>query len=194
MRLQSEQGFTLLEVLMALTVFALIISLVYTAMGTASNGFNRLHDIRLATQKQAWIGKQLRNDIRYLAQTSGVVNKQNSPLRVQSHAQNSELWLLLRETGMRDLTRVHYYVDVNHHLIRDARPLLARPSVKTLHWDFGPVQSWLVKGLDNEGRWQPKWIYPASSFHWPRALRIRLNSKTGDKHQWTLAVLIGSTP
>jgi len=64
---RRETGFTLIEVLMALIVFAMIATLAYAALGTAGNGFEMLSKVRLAQERSSWVGRQLRLDLRYLS-------------------------------------------------------------------------------------------------------------------------------
>ena len=200
-RLQRQQarGFTLLEVLMALTVFSMIVTLVYSALGTAGDGFAMLHEVRMNTEKRGWIGKQLRMDIRYLTAASGGYGQASgqleAPLRVQSDDRGDvsmdQLWLLVREAEEPDLSRVHYYVDQsNGHLMRESRPALATAATETLRWDFGVVHSWSVEVLSEQGAWQQNWGAIGITFHWPRAVRVKVEAGDHSKRRWLLPLLI----
>jgi len=109
----NERGFTLIEVLMALTVFALIAGLSYTALGTAGNGFEILSKVRLTQEKSGWVSRQLHSDLRYLAaaphivkSSSGSQSSLNEPVPVRIKNDNrgdvefDQLWLLVREPGL----------------------------------------------------------------------------------------------
>jgi len=65
--MRSEHGFTLIEVLMALTVLALIAALGYGTLGTAGEGFSMLAEARNVQERSGWIGRQLRSDVAYIS-------------------------------------------------------------------------------------------------------------------------------
>ncbi|PIV29169.1 MAG: hypothetical protein COS35_13455, partial [Zetaproteobacteria bacterium CG02_land_8_20_14_3_00_50_9] len=59
----GQTGFTLIEVLMSLTVMVLILSVSYTALGPAGEGFLQLQEGRDSLESSSWAGRQLRMDI-----------------------------------------------------------------------------------------------------------------------------------
>jgi len=206
----SEHGFTLIEVLMALTVFALIAGLSYSALDTADNGFEILSKVRLTQEKSTWVARQLRSDLRYLsaAPQHGVVQagRQSQvgaivPIRIRNDNRGDvefdELWLLVREPGQASISQVHYYIDEDSgHLIRESRSLLARDRVEPLRWDFGKAASWSVEVWDRQGNWRQDWNFDSTAFVWPKAVRVRMKAThdgnlTGQR-QWWMPVLAGS--
>jgi len=209
--LEQQRGFTLIEVLMALTVFALIAGLSYTALGTAGNGFEILSKVRLTQEKSGWVAKQLRSDLRYLAAAPHIVKtapgSQSSlnepvPIRIKNDNRGDvefdQLWLLVREPGLPSISQVHYYIDEdNDHLMRESRSLLARGQVEPMRWDFGKIRSWSVEIWDRQGNWRQDWDFRGAAFVWPKAVRVTLKEEDGEnsisgQRQWWLPVLIGS--
>jgi len=209
MSLPQERGFTLIEVLMALTVFALIATLTYAALGTAGNGFKVLSEVRLAQEKTGWVARQLRLDLRYVsaAPSSYVIKGRQSaadklvPIRIHNDNRGDveldELWLLVREPGLQSISQVHYYIDeADGHLKRESRLLLARDSVEPMRWDFGKVASWSVEVWDRQGNWRQDWNFDAKAFVWPKVVRVSMKTTNDDtqtgQRQWLMPVLVGS--
>jgi len=206
----ESRGFTLIEVLMALTVFGLIAGLSYAALGTAGNGFEILSEVRLAQEKSGWVAKQLRSDIRYLTaapRKNGVKAalqpgaNQLVPLRIRNDNRGDiefdQLWLLVREPGRQSISQVHYYIDEdNGHLMRESRLLLARNQVEPMRWDFGKIASWSVEIWDRQGNWRQDWNFSAQAFIWPKAVRVTMKESGGNEvtgqRQWWIPVLVGS--
>jgi len=206
----ESRGFTLIEVLMALTVFGLIAGLSYAALGTAGNGFEILNKVRLTQEKSGWVAKQLRSDIRYLtaaphksrvkaAQQPGA--NQLTPLRIRNDNRGDiefdQLWLLVREPGRQSISQVHYYIDEDSgHLMRESRLLLARNQVEPMRWDFGKIDSWSVEIWDRQGNWRQDWNFGAQAFVWPKAVRVTMKASGGNEttaqRQWWMPVLVGS--
>jgi len=205
----DERGFTLIEVLMALTVFALIAGLAYTALGTAGNGFEVLHAVRLKQEKSGWVAKAVRSDLRYLTAATrkqgtpaGQASQADSMVPIKIHNDNrgdvefDQLWLLVREPGLPTISQVHYFIDEsNSHLIRESRSLLARQQVEPIRWDFGKISSWSVEVWDRQGNWRQDWNFKAAAFVWPKAVRVTLKSGADDatvQRQWWVPVLLGN--
>lgn len=206
----EARGFTLIEVLMALTVFALIATLSYAALGTAGNGFKILSEVRLTQEKSNWVGRQLRLDLRYLTaaphrnmikpgQQSGAGKL--VPIRIHNDNRGDvefdELWLLVREPGLQSISQVHYFIDENDgHLKRESRLLLARNLVEPMRWDFGKVASWSVEVWDQQGNWRQDWNFDSHAFVWPKAVRVSMKTTADDastgQRQWLMPVLVGS--
>jgi len=206
----NEHGFTLIEVLMALTVFALIAGLSYTALDTAGNGFEMLGKVRLTQEKSGWVARQLRSDLRYLtavphrqAVKQGQQLNADSivPIKIQNDNRGDvefdQLWLLVREPGQPTISQVHYFINEdNGHLMRESRSLLSRQQVEPMRWDFGKISSWSVEVWDRQGNWRQDWNFSAAAFVWPKAVRVTLkaggNDHGTDQRQWWIPVLVGS--
>lgn len=206
----DQQGFTLIEVLMALTVFALISVLAYSTLDTAGTGFKILSDVRLVQEKSGWVGKQLRKDMRYLtaapqypAPKPGIQSASQNivPIRIKNDNRGSvefdELWLLVREPGLQGISQIHYFIDEqDNHLIRESRSLLARDHVEAMRWDFGLVHSWSVEVWDRNANWRQDWNFNAQAFAWPKAVRVTLlvddKENVASKRQWLMPLFPGS--
>ncbi len=206
----GEHGFTLIEVLMALTVFAMIAALSYGALSTAGNGFEILSKVRLMQEKSGWVGKQLRSDLRYLtdAPHSGQTNpgKQTTlgkivPVRIENDNRGDveldHLWLLVREPGMPSISQVHYYIDEEtNHLMRESRSLLARDQIQPIRWDFGEAVSWAVEVWDRQGNQRQDWDFRGKAFEWPKAVSVILKTDNStnamNQHDWLTPLLAGS--
>jgi len=206
----GEHGFTLIEVLMALTVFAMIAALSYGALGTAGNGFEILSNVRLIQEKSGWAGKQLRSDLRYLSNIPH--SRQASPglqaavgkivpVRIENDNRGDveldHLWLLVREPGMSSISQVHYYIDEDtSHLMRESRSLLARDQIQPLRWDFGKAVSWSVEVWDRQGNQRQDWDFRGKAFEWPRAVSVKLkmdnSTNITSQHDWLMPLLVGS--
>jgi len=205
---KNEQGFTLIEVLMALTVFALISALAYGTLDTAGTGFQILSDVRIQQEKSGWVGKQLRKDMRYLTAQpysppprQGMQATQNRVVPILTKNDNrgdiefDELWLLVREPGQQAISQVHYYIDENtEHLMRESRLLLARDHIEPIRWDFGKVSSFSVEVWDRNANWQPVWNFIGRPFVWPRAVKVTLllddKGSISSQRQWLMQTFI----
>ncbi len=203
---KQQHGFTLIEVLMALTVFALISALAYSTLDTAGTGFKILSDVRLVQEKSGWVAKQLRKDMRYLTVAphfptpkAGIQSASQNivPLRIKNDNRGDveldDLWLLVREPGLQAISQVHYYIDEDtNHLIRESRLLLARDHIEAMRWDFGEIRSWSVEVWDRNANWRQDWNFNASAFVWPKAVRVTMivddNKTIASQRQWLMPV------
>jgi len=203
---QTELGFTLIEVLMALTVFALIAALSYSTLDMAGTGFNILSKVRTAQEQSGWVGKTLRQDLRYLSAAPQDTSDQKGklaagdkivPIRIQNDNRGDvefdQLWLLVRLPGTQSISQVHYYIDEdNNHLMRESRLLLARDNVTPLHWDFGKIHSWVVEVWDKDGNQRQDWNFDARSFSWPKAVDVHLqvdgSGSIASQRHWLMSV------
>ena len=144
---KHSQGFTLLEVLLAIVVFSLIASVTYTALGPAGEGFAMLKESRVQLEKQQWVGKQLRRDVAYLSKSED----KNIPvvkLINDSRGQDDfdELQLLIRDPMYPGLTLIRYYVDEDTNTLkREAISPWARTHVEPIAWDLAEVESFAVE-------------------------------------------------
>ncbi len=142
-----SQGFTLLEVLLAIVVFSLIASVTYTALGPAGEGFAMLKESRVQLEKQQWVGKQLRRDVAYLSKSED----ENIPvvkLINDSRGQDDfdELQLLICDPMYPGLTLIRYYVDEDTNTLkREAISPWARTHVEPIAWDLAEVESFAVE-------------------------------------------------
>jgi len=192
MRSNQDLGFTLLEVLMALSVFALIAGVSYTALGPAGEGFRQLQEVRDKMEASSWLGKQLRADMSGVS-SSSLIDLQ--PIKIRPDARGDtyidELTLLVREAGRSGLTLVHYQVDeMKGELFRESRMAWSRDAVEPDRMVLAKVSSFHVEVMDKKGQWKQRWVTTADKntpFIWPKALRVTV--KQGDKQQqWLMPV------
>ena len=202
-----EDGFTLIEVLMALTVFALIAAIAYGAMATAGQGFQMLSEVRDMHEGSGWTARQLRSDVTYLsgdAWNIGQATEQHQPIRISNDNRGDlefdGLFLLVREPGRAGTFEVHYFIDEDKgHLMRESRLLWARDSVEPVQWDMGEASSWAVEVMDKDGRWQQEWKTQGvqnRGFVWPRAIRVHMKVAASEAHpaserEWYLPIRFG---
>jgi len=192
MRSYQELGFTLLEVLMALTVFALIAGVSYTALGPAGEGFRQLQEVRDKMEASSWLGKQLRADMRGISRSS-LTDLQ--PIQIRSDARGDtyidELTLLVREAGRSGLTLVHYKLDeAKGELLRESRMAWSRDTVEPDRIVLAEVSSFHVEIMDENAQWKQTLAMTTDKntpFIWPKALRVTV--KQDDKQQqWVMLV------
>lgn len=175
-------GFTLIEVLMAMALFALLTAVVYGALGPAGEGFIRLQQSRDNLERGQWLGRQLRLDTSYVSATS---DSKLEPLRITNDNRGSgsfdELWLLTRESGQQSLNMVHYFIDEESgQLVRESLMAWSRSTEEPLRWELGEMESFDVELLDANGKWQQAW-QSKEKFVWPKAVRITSRDATGER-------------
>ncbi len=173
------RGFTLLEMLVALSIFALIAAIAYATIEPAGQGFRTLREERSRRQWEWGLEFRLRQDVDYLArsQDKGV------PALVIRHELRGgdaydQLWLLVAEAGIPALVRVHWFLDEEKGvLVRESFSPWRRPGVKALRWNLGRAHAFEVQALDAGNRWRVGWDSGSDSL--PRALRVRWRNKDG---------------
>jgi len=186
----NDAGFTLLEVLMALSIFALISGISYTALGPAGDGFKQLQDVRDSIDKISWLGKQLRSDV---SSASGSSLTELIPIKIITDNRGGsyvdDLTLLIKEPGRGGLTLVHYRLnEEKHQLMRASRIAWASQGVKGDLMLLGDdVTSFHVEQMDSAGKWRQRMpvVKNADSFVWPQAIRIRIQQH-GNSREWVL--------
>jgi prepilin-type N-terminal cleavage/methylation domain-containing protein len=185
-------GFTLIEVLLAIVVFSLIASVMYTALGPAGEGFAMLKDYRVRLEQQQWIGKQLRRDVSYLSHSA---DKNLPMIRLMNDSRGSddfdELHLLIRDPMYPGLTLVRYYVDEESgQLKREAISPWARTHVEPISWALADVESFAVEAADPKSGFkqtmnqQKPFTAPT-----PTAIKVTVRDSQGEM-EWDLPVLI----
>ncbi len=194
----SMRGFTLIEALVALLVFALVASVSYAVLGPAGEGFRQLAEARDAGERAAWIGRRLRADVAALAASAFRPDGRAVPPVMiandnRGEAQFDQCWLLVRMRGRAGVWRVHYFLDEHRgRLMREMRLLWARDGREPEIWDMGEADSLAVEAMDASGRWRQDWPPAGAAGAWPRALRFRIG--TGDaRREWIAPVLAGRT-
>jgi len=178
---------------MALSVFALIAGVSYTALGPAGEGFRQLQDVRDSIESSSWLGKQLRSDI---AGVTDSALKSLQPIQITSDIRGDkhidELTVLVREAGHRGLTLVHYKVDEEKgELWRESRMAWARDGVEVDRTVLLKLLSFDVEVMDKNGDWQQKIIANDKLFVWPKALRVTIKQADHSQKQWLMPLYQG---
>jgi len=191
MKRSSERGFTLIEVLMAISIFSLLMAVVYGALGPAGEGFIQLQEHRDKLEKSHWLGRQLRMDMSYISASQDL---KIEPIKVSNDARGDavfdELWLLSRESGQPSLTYIHYFLDEERGtLMRESRMAWARDSVDSMQWEMGSVESFDVELLNGQGEWVQRWD-SGKPFKWPVAVRVKIRDEAGTR-EWNLPCFAG---
>lgn len=172
--MKKNAGFTLLEMLAALSVFALIAALTYAAVAPSGRGFAMLAEKRVELEGAILGGRRLRLDVSYASPSQ---DRRLNALRLHHDQRGGvaydELWLLVRLLGMPGLSMVHYYLDEEKGmLVREVVNPLARGEEKAGRWALGKATGLEIQALDGAGRWHDEWDAQKMR-NLPRALRIR---------------------
>ncbi len=187
----NARGFTLIEMLTALAVLALVAATAYGALAPAGEGFRMLAERHRTVRLEAWLAERLREDVRWLAWDAG---GSEPPVRLQPDrrggASFDQCWLRTRLPGRAGVWIVHYRIDEEKgRLVREARMALARPEVEPVRAVLGQAVSLRIEALDASGRWRSEWG-GADARGLPRMLRVRLSGADGER-EWLLPVLTG---
>ncbi|MDQ6991743.1 MAG: type II secretion system protein GspJ [Mariprofundaceae bacterium] len=190
-----SKGFTLLELLMALVIFALIIVVCYTALGPAGEGFRQLQQVRDNIESSSWLGKQLRADIGTMTSSS---LKSIPPLQIKADARGDvyvdELIFLSREANKPGLTLIHYKLDESQGtLLRESRMAWARPNTVSDSMNLGKYESFHVEVMTPTGQWTSQWPPQTSAntaIIWAKALRITVQHDHEEQH-WLIPIFAG---
>jgi len=175
-KIQHQRGFTLLEIMIALTIFAVISTLAWQILDGAmrtSNATDR-NAAKLNQIQRAW--SLLERDFFQLQARAprndgGVFVQQDNAL---------ELTTLNGMSGQVQLERVRWRVD-DHRLWRDVWPTIDSPAgvkpeevpivaeVKSAEWRF------------YSGSWQKRW---SESDHQPDGVELTLRMENGETWRW----------
>lgn len=176
-------GFTLIEVMLAVSVLALIAVVTFTALAPAGRGFVLLQEVRDSLEERAWLSTRLQSDFSYL---SGSEDRRVIPLRLTDERRGGdafdELRILVREQGRPSLSYIRYYIDeAQQQLIREAVIPWAEDG-EPEQWVLAPADSLDIEVQSPDGRWLQQWE-ESTPFKWPVAVRIHLKSDA-DERQW----------
>jgi len=188
-------GFTLLEMLVALAIFALIAAVTYATVVPAGRGFQILQQVRDSVEQSYRLDRRLRMDVNALTPSADLTVQ---PLKI-AHDQRSgdsldQLWLLVTAASSPSLVAVHYFVDEEAGvLVRESvMPWRRRESLDQhppMRWEIGKVSSFQVQAMDENRHWVDLWDAKKSS-RLPRALRVRWRDSHG-KRELLLPIAIG---
>lgn len=185
--MNKSSGFTLIEMLMAVTVFSMIAAVSYAVLGVAGDGFIRLQEFRDAQEQTGWTQRQLRNDCDMMTSS---FYRGSRPLLLRNDTRGDtyfdELTLLVREPGRAGITQVYYHLDEETEmLIRESRLLWAAEQVEPQRMELSKAQSFQVEVMLPSGEWVRR-LNTSGPFIWPHALRIHLRDTEGRESMWLL--------
>jgi prepilin-type N-terminal cleavage/methylation domain-containing protein len=160
--MRSDSGFTLLEVLVALAIFAMIAAFTYAATVPAGEGFEELKKVRDRYVQAFTLGRQMRLDVSALALSQ---DQRVTSLRlvhdVRSGLAYDELIMLVREPDRPTLSLVRYYLDESTEvpqLVREVVPSLPGwPDKEPLRWNMGDIESLEVQAMEKDGHLLDTW-------------------------------------
>jgi len=183
-------GFTLLEMLVALAVFAMIAAMAYAVMAPAGEGFRDIQHVRKQLDASYLLSRRMREDFSYLSVSQ---DEQVHALRLthdlRGGANYDHVWLLVRDMSESGLSMVHYFLDEEKKvLVRETLFPWARTGSSPLRWEFGKMESFEVQAMDEKGAWHNLWDSGVSK-KLPRALRVRMRDE-GGSHERVLPVFI----
>ena len=182
-----NRGFTLLEMLVAVAILAMIAGMLYTALGMAGDGFKMLSERRDTLALMPILDRQLRLDtacvsVSHDRKVSSVVLNNDQ----RGDVNYDELILLVREAGTPSLMQVRYYIDEEKKLlIREEAMPWARAGVEPLRWEMGDIVSFSVEAMDDRGEWKQSWSSsPDKSAGLPKALKVIFDNGNGPREWW----------
>ncbi|MDQ6961107.1 MAG: type II secretion system protein [Mariprofundaceae bacterium] len=188
---KHEQGFTLLEISVALLLLGMLASFCYAALIPAADGFKLLQSHRDQMMQSFDASRQLRQDVSSLAKSS-----QQHVFSVRLNNDNrgdtslDECWLLVREPERTALSMVHYYVDESEEetvLTREVKIPFAREYSESVKWKIANVESFDISVMNTAKQWVENW--QESPTQLPRALRIRWRDEGGDR-EWVMPIFL----
>lgn len=190
-RYSNAQGFTLLEISVALLLLGMLTSFCYAALIPAADGFKLLQSHRDQMLQTFDVSRQLRQDMSALATTS-----QPHVFSVRLNNDNrggtslDECWLLVREPNRASLSMVHYYVDESEDeviLIREVKIPFAREYSETVQWKIAKVESFDISVMNTANQWVEN--LQTDSKQLPRALRVRWRDEAGER-EWVFPIFL----
>ncbi|MDX8392798.1 MAG: prepilin-type N-terminal cleavage/methylation domain-containing protein [Mariprofundaceae bacterium] len=185
-----NRGFTLLELMVALSVFALIASVCYAALVPAGEGFRMLQKQRDLLESSYQLDRRLRMDVSYMLRS-----QDKTLLRLEiTHDQRGEdafdqLSLLTSDQASLAPLLVHYALDEETgHLVRTSQAAWMRET-EPVNWKMQQAVSFEVKVLDDSGDWRYVWD-KKNGEKMPQALRVRWRAEGGLARELILPLIL----
>jgi len=189
---RHEGGFTLLEMLVALAVFALIATVCYAALVPAGEGFRMLQKQRDVLESSYQMDRRLRMDTAYLMQSA---DKSLTSLEI-THDQRGadafdQLVLLVADGESVAPVQVHYALDEETgYIVRQSAMAWLRDA-QSVNWKMQQAASFEVQVMARDGTWLDTWGKENGNVL-PQALRVRWRvSATGLRRELLLPLSSG---
>jgi len=175
-------GFTLLEMLVALAIFALIAAVTYAAVVPTGEGFRMLREARDGLERAYQFDRRIRMDVDYLTRSA---DKTVQPLKIVHDQRGGDafdqLWLLMTDESSPAPTLVHYFIDEDKSvLVRESGMPWQRAGGQPVRWDMGKAELFEVQAMNANRQWQNVWDAKKSG-QLPRALRVRWRNEHGER-------------
>ncbi len=184
-----RRGFTLLELLLAIAVTAVVAWLAAAALAPAVQGWRTLAETRTAEERLLLAGMLLRRDVR-LAIPGG---RQVAPLVVENDSRGARqldrLAVLAATDEFPEPARITWRVDEDTgELVRTSRGLLHGEGA-AIEMRFGRVESFSVRVLGEDGRWQENWGAAGAPVAWPQLVEVEVRA-AGGVRRWIAPLLV----
>jgi prepilin-type N-terminal cleavage/methylation domain-containing protein len=181
-----QQGFTLLEVLTAMALFAMLTAIVYAVLGPAGEGFRTLQTVRDNLGEVEQLADQLRLDSDHFAYS---FDMKVAPLILKSDRRGDaafdELSLTCWEPGQPAISRVRYLIDeASGMLVRESTLPWLRQGHKGMRWRIARAESFQVSVMDQHDHWHESWRGLDATLY-PKALKIAFRGRDGER-EWYL--------
>jgi len=192
MRVGRNAGFTLLEMLVALAVFALIATVCYAALVPAGKGFRMLQKQRDVLESSYQMDRRLRMDVAYLMRSA---DKSLITLEITHDQRGADafdsLTLLVADGESVAPVQVRYALDEETgHIVRQSGMAWMRDAQPVV-WQMQKASSFEVQAMTPDGKWLDVWD-KANRDAIPSALRIRWRLGEGLQRELFLPLPIGA--
>lgn len=193
MSMGRNRGFTLLEMLVALAVFALIATLCYTALVPAGEGFRMLQQQRDTLESSYQMDRRLRMDTAYMMQSA---DKSLISLEITHDQRGADafdtLTLLVADGDAVAPQQVHYAIDEASGVIVRSSAMAWLRDAQPVEWNMQPAASFEVQAFAGNGNWLDTWDRKSNGDVLPAALRVRWRTADGMQRELILPIPVGS--
>jgi len=193
MRGGNEPGFTLLEMLVALAVFALIASVCYAALVPAGEGFRMLKAQRDVLESSYQMDRRLRMDTAYIMQSA---DRSLITLEINHDQRGADafdtLTLLVADGESVAPQQVHYAIDEESGMIVRQSAMAWLKEAQPIIWNMQQAFSFEAQALAPDGQWVDTWDRKSNGDVLPSAIRVRWRAGEGVQRELLLPLPIGA--